>query len=727
MDDQSIDNNIEKEWNLNFHGNSYMIDILSQGNTLSISVESNDTNQRWTSEFTSQYIEEITLKAGSFKKYSVFVKMLISAFNKESDSVFVDLLTASDLEALKARKMGNSMSDNKSISTSQASSNIKKRYIILTYSGEFDRVHYPLPLPFEETPNPSALRRTISRLRRQLEQLKKGEVVTADTSTDKEARIMVTQLRQENTELRHRLRQLQGKGNIQKDNVTSDLTIANSKLRKQVEILKKDLNEAGIAYEKLRTDTAREIGRWKAKLGSDKDKDSSSDPLDFYTTKQQGTAEFLLRKRVSDLEKELQYYRKSTSMKDAARSTLGVRASTVNAYNAYNGTRSSSAPLRQRSASPVTSTNNNKVTQNKNRPSTAGSRTSLTSSNSSNVKNSTQNQTRGRSASPSHQLASSSLGKRFDPTAYQQSRAEKFPSKKNVWGSVESNTRSGSSSRYVKRESGYSSANSDGSRGSRASRGSDGIYSRRLSGNMSDTSQGNEKGRKEKKKSSKKSYTKQTGSDSEDDVIARNLKAKYNPVKVVDMNTSSRTEQVVINTSKPLTSPTRPLTNFTGSGKGIAEDGVKISNKQLTIDADNDDDDSISGDENEKLDLNRQVLSPKDRMKPEQIRESRRNGITNDSTAGIAASNIALSQSYDSTDKIRASNESFAKSPSRNEGSLKDVKSPSRLQRLSKEVPKSPLPKKGPEQDISEIDRRIQALQNYLDNARMGILSNDDN
>ena len=69
MDDQSIDNNVEKEWNLNFHGNSYMIDILSQGNTLSISIESNDTNQRWTSEFTSQYIEEITLKAGSFKKY----------------------------------------------------------------------------------------------------------------------------------------------------------------------------------------------------------------------------------------------------------------------------------------------------------------------------------------------------------------------------------------------------------------------------------------------------------------------------------------------------------------------------------------------------------------------------------------------------------------------------------------------------------------------------------
>ena len=36
MDEQSIDTNTEKEWNLNFHGNSYMIDILSQGNIIII-------------------------------------------------------------------------------------------------------------------------------------------------------------------------------------------------------------------------------------------------------------------------------------------------------------------------------------------------------------------------------------------------------------------------------------------------------------------------------------------------------------------------------------------------------------------------------------------------------------------------------------------------------------------------------------------------------------------
>jgi len=41
MDEQSIDTNTEKEWNLNFHGNSYMIDILSQGNIIIITIITN--------------------------------------------------------------------------------------------------------------------------------------------------------------------------------------------------------------------------------------------------------------------------------------------------------------------------------------------------------------------------------------------------------------------------------------------------------------------------------------------------------------------------------------------------------------------------------------------------------------------------------------------------------------------------------------------------------------
>ncbi len=40
------------------------------------------------------------------------------------------------------------------------------RYLILTYRVEYDRVHYPLPLSFEEVPSVSSLQRVIRRLRK---------------------------------------------------------------------------------------------------------------------------------------------------------------------------------------------------------------------------------------------------------------------------------------------------------------------------------------------------------------------------------------------------------------------------------------------------------------------------------------------------------------------------------------------------------------------------------
>jgi coiled-coil domain-containing protein 61 len=81
--------------------------------------------------------------------------------------LFIDLLTYSDLESLKAKKTGNTstISTGASINTALTSKSQLKRYIILTYTGEYDRVHYPLPLSFEETPNVDALKRTIRRLR----------------------------------------------------------------------------------------------------------------------------------------------------------------------------------------------------------------------------------------------------------------------------------------------------------------------------------------------------------------------------------------------------------------------------------------------------------------------------------------------------------------------------------------------------------------------------------
>ena len=104
--------NIEREWTREFHGSTYQITLSMtygtpdsdhdrhQGNSmigtalLRLEVELLDcenshgssshgnVNERWYGEFTAQYIEEITHKAGNFKKCPVFVKMLSAAFTE---------------------------------------------------------------------------------------------------------------------------------------------------------------------------------------------------------------------------------------------------------------------------------------------------------------------------------------------------------------------------------------------------------------------------------------------------------------------------------------------------------------------------------------------------------------------------------------------------------------------------------------------------------------------
>ena len=104
--------NIEREWTREFHGSTYQITLSMTygpsdsdhgglpGNSmigtalLRLEVELLDcenshcstsqghVNERWYGEFTSQYIEEITHKAGNFKKCPVFVKMLSAAFTE---------------------------------------------------------------------------------------------------------------------------------------------------------------------------------------------------------------------------------------------------------------------------------------------------------------------------------------------------------------------------------------------------------------------------------------------------------------------------------------------------------------------------------------------------------------------------------------------------------------------------------------------------------------------
>lgn len=200
--------------------------------------------------------------------------MLCSALSRESESVFVDLLTYGDLEILKARKTGStSVSSSGGPPRSQS-----KRYMILTYSGEFDRVHFPIPLTFEEKPDVPSLQRTIARLKRSL--LEKTTADLDQSTRDDSGAMSASQLRQENTELRHRLRKFEGRAlpsgmgpaaavSVAASQQNGELLLAYSKLKRQYDSAKKELNAATMAYERLRTESAKEITRLKLQVVGD--------------------------------------------------------------------------------------------------------------------------------------------------------------------------------------------------------------------------------------------------------------------------------------------------------------------------------------------------------------------------------------------------------------------------------------------------------------------------
>ena len=68
-------------------------------------MERESDGARWRGDFSKTYVEEVSAKTGSFKKFAVFAKMLVAAVvNESSESVSVDLLTYADLERLKRER-----------------------------------------------------------------------------------------------------------------------------------------------------------------------------------------------------------------------------------------------------------------------------------------------------------------------------------------------------------------------------------------------------------------------------------------------------------------------------------------------------------------------------------------------------------------------------------------------------------------------------------------------
>merc|ERR1719410_3092099 len=139
----------ERELKHKFNDSIYYVRSLRQDKNLHVEVEQAETGYKWKNQFANSYIEEITSKTGNFKPFDKFCRMIYSALESNNSSVFIDLLTYQDLEILKTRKATKSGQDPPSLNATHRTKN--KRYLILTYVVEFDRVHYPLALKLDET------------------------------------------------------------------------------------------------------------------------------------------------------------------------------------------------------------------------------------------------------------------------------------------------------------------------------------------------------------------------------------------------------------------------------------------------------------------------------------------------------------------------------------------------------------------------------------------------
>ena len=303
---------------------------------------------------------------------------------------------------------------------------------------------------------------------------------------------MVSQMRQENTELKHRLRH-SGQSNHNSTatnnssfsnggpgpNTSADaVSAANSKLKKQVESLKRELQELSLAHEKLRTEAAREVSRWKLKIGSVNpshvDSAVPTAATDSMMLPKGVVAD--LKRRVLVLEQELRSERLKSTISGARMhpAAISTRASAsyfspghISRYTGRDREGGVSSVTRPTHSWASRSISADTALRMRSRGTSGVVQQRLTASTWGNPHGSASPKQAVGSRRASPRVPSSSLGgSRFDPTAYQRQKQqlkELQSMSSKAWGVGVSHSRD--KHRYrspngLRHESGYSSANS---------------------------------------------------------------------------------------------------------------------------------------------------------------------------------------------------------------------------------------------------------------------------
>mmetsp|Transcript_32331 Transcript_32331/g.55957 ORF Transcript_32331/g.55957 Transcript_32331/m.55957 type:complete len:495 (+) Transcript_32331:334-1818(+) len=238
---------MEKLSELQCRGVNYIIHVRANDSKVQISIEEKDTGKRWRGEFLSTYIEDITQKTGNFKKFPLFLKMLASSLEGSVEAVVADILTYQDLSLLRSKR-----------TPSEPSVHNNKRYLIITYMVEFDRVHYPLALNFEENPDPALLQASIERIKKEIEAVRK---VQGSVSKDS--------LRSENAALKEQVLNLESSqrdaGIERRGAVEVDTIIRETRALEEIVMnLRTDKSKQVKALEKYNADLEEELSRMRS-------------------------------------------------------------------------------------------------------------------------------------------------------------------------------------------------------------------------------------------------------------------------------------------------------------------------------------------------------------------------------------------------------------------------------------------------------------------------------
>ncbi|CAF1460193.1 unnamed protein product [Rotaria magnacalcarata] len=169
---------------------------------MDLEVEAKESADQWKASFDVTAIETMTAKTGNFKSFSVFVNMLENAINQESSAVSIDLFTYDDLETLRKKRQGQAGSITHHPANIQLAN---KRYLILTYNAEYDRIYYPLSLPYCGKPDPVILMQQIRQLTAENCLLKSRLESDVERSDIIRIQRECTRLKKENNEFRQQL------------------------------------------------------------------------------------------------------------------------------------------------------------------------------------------------------------------------------------------------------------------------------------------------------------------------------------------------------------------------------------------------------------------------------------------------------------------------------------------------------------------------------------------